>query len=106
MLVTAQSVPNARMVDRVSRPRRCVALVEVARFDVRRVGRGDGAAERIVRIGLGFREVARRDRAREDAVLGIVGRGDRRVRADAARTSPQSCRRGTTPPSGSSASHR
>ena len=84
MLVTAQSVPNARMVDRVSRPRRCVGLVEVARFDARRVGRGDGAAKSVVGVGLGFREVARRDGAREDAVLGIVGRGDRGVGADTA----------------------
>ena len=64
--------------------RRCVGCVEVARFDARRVGRGDGAAKRIVGVGLGVRGVARRDRAREDAALGIVGRGGRRVGADAA----------------------
>ena len=64
--------------------RRCVGCVEVARFDARRVGRGDGAAERVVGVGHGLGEVARCDRTGEDAVLGIVGRGGRRVGADAA----------------------
>ena len=40
--------------------------------------------QRIVGVGLGLGEVARRDGAGEDAVLGIVGRGGRRVGADAA----------------------
>ena len=56
----------------------------MARFDTRRIGCGNSASERIVDVCLGFREVARRDRAREDAVLGVVGRGGRRIGADAA----------------------
>ena len=77
---------GAERADRCARldAKSCVGCIEVARFDTRRVGCGDGAAERIVRVGLGFREVARRDGAREDTVLVVVGRGGRRVGADAA----------------------
>ena len=64
--------------------RRRVGCVKVARFDTCRVGCGDGAAQRVVNVGLGLGEVARCDRTREDAILGIVGRSGRRVRADAA----------------------
>ena len=77
---------GAERADRCARldAESCVGCIEIARFDTRRVGCGDGAAERIVDVGLGFGEVACRDCAGEDAVLGIVGRGDRRVGADAA----------------------
>ena len=78
---------GAERADRCARldAESCVGCIEVARFDTRRVGCGDGAAERIVDVGLGFGEVACRDCAGEDAVLGIVGRGDRRgVGADTA----------------------
>ena len=77
---------GAERADRRARleTRRCVGCIEVARFDTRRIDCGDGAAKSVVGVGLGFGEVARRDGAREDAVLGVVGRGGRRVGADAA----------------------
>ena len=64
--------------------RRCVGCVEVARFDARRVDFSHATPECVIGVGLGFGEVACRDRAGEDAVLGVVGRGGRRVGADAA----------------------